>query len=360
MNKEILDLAKALMRIPSTKDDAAAKRSVIARGEQQLDGFEIHSYDHDGSPSLLATNARGTAKNFRVILNAHLDVVPGQPAQFEPYEHDGKLIGRGAMDMKAAAAALIVVFKELADKVAYPVALQLVTDEEVGGFDGTKYQIDDGIRAEFVIAGEPTRLDINDKAKGIMWARITTKGVSAHGAYPWNGVNAIDKMARVLQKITLAYPTPKQETWRTTVNVAKIETSNDTFNKVPDDCTVSLDIRYIPEDREAMKKFLRTVARGDDLEIFIEEPAQFTDSNNYYVQALKTTVMQVTSRQPAFIQKHGGSDIRHFNQAGCPGVTFGPTGEGMHTDNEWVDIRSLEQYYDIVHDFLLALDKEAR
>jgi len=125
--------------------------------------------------------------NFKIILNAHLDVVSGRKEQYKPYEKDGKLFGRGAIDMKGAAAVEILVFKEIAKKVSYPLALQLVTDEEIGGFCGTKYQIEKGVRADFVIAGEPTDFGVNNKAKGIIWLKIKTKGKAAHGAYPWRG-----------------------------------------------------------------------------------------------------------------------------------------------------------------------------
>ncbi|PIV71191.1 hypothetical protein COW57_00905 [Candidatus Roizmanbacteria bacterium CG17_big_fil_post_rev_8_21_14_2_50_39_7] len=55
------------------------------------------------------------------------------------------------------------------------------------------------------------------------------------------------------------------------------------------------------------------------------------------------------------IVKHGGSDIRHFNGVHEDGVTFGPVGEGLHSDNEWVDIKSLGEYYQILKKFLVQL-----
>ena len=102
------------------------------------------------------------------------------------------------MDMKANVACLMTVFKDVADKVNYPLGLQLVTDEEIGGFHGTKYQIEKGVRAEFVVVGESTDLNIKNRAKGILWAKISAKGKTAHGAYPWRGENAIWKMNEFL------------------------------------------------------------------------------------------------------------------------------------------------------------------
>ena len=259
--------------------------------------------------------------------------------------------------MKAAAAVEILVFKELAKKLPYPLGLQLVTDEEVGGFKGTKYQIEKGIRADFVIAGEPTDFGINNKAKGIIWAKVYAKGKSSHGAYPWEGENAILNLQKILNELFKLYPLPEKEAWRTTINLARVETDNQTFNKVPEDAKAYLDIRYIPEEKNKVKKNLEKICKkyGAKIEYIFDEPAQFTDQNNPYMKALKKAIEKETGQKAKIIAKHGGSDIRHFNAVGSPGVTFGPVGTGHHTDNEWVDIKSLGRYYEILKEFLLSL-----
>lgn len=359
MKNTILDLSSKLIAVPSVKENPKALRSALDVARKALgNAFFVRSFENENTPSLLITNRKNYSRPYKVILNAHLDVVPARDSQFKPRIRDGKLYGRGASDMKAAAAVEILVFKELADKLDYPLALQLVTDEEVGGFNSTKHQVEKGVRADFVIAGEPTNLGINNKAKGIVWATIKTKGVSAHGAYIWNGENAVLKMQDVVRSLLNAYPVPKRETWRTTVNIARIETPNQTYNKVPDECTVSMDVRYIPEEAKTILTDLKKrVTPFSKLEVILKEPAQFTDQTNSFVVALKNSVKKVTSKKAEVIAKHGGSDIRHFNSIGCAGVTFGPAGEGLHTDEEWVDIQSLVDYYDILKDFLLSLNQ---
>ena len=78
------------------------------------------------------------------------------------------------------------VFRELAAWLPYPVALQLVTDEEVGGRDGTRHQLDHGVRGRFVIVGETSGLHIVNESKGMLVAptsprccRITTPCASS-------------------------------------------------------------------------------------------------------------------------------------------------------------------------------------
>ena len=85
------------------------------------------------------------------------------------------------------------------------------------------------------------------------------------------------------------------------------------------------------------------------------EPPQFTDEKNLYILKLKQAIKKILNKPPKIIVKHGGSDIRHFNQVGCQGVTFGPVVGDLHGDNECVEIKSLERYFDIVFEFLADL-----
>jgi succinyl-diaminopimelate desuccinylase len=357
MEDHLKNFAKKLISIPSVKGNQSALKKVLDVATENLSNFPHKDFISKETVSTLYMNQKNKDFSFKVILNGHLDIVPAKDEQFAPFEKDGKLYGRGAIDMKSAAAVMIEVFKEVANKVSYPLGLQLVTDEEIGGYNGTKFQIGQGVRADFVIAGEHTNYGVNSEAKGIMWVKINVKGKAAHGAYPWNGVNAITLMQKIIEKINNEFPVPKKESWKTTINIAKIETSNEAFNKVPDDCTLLLDIRYVAEDKERIKKFIKKISKEHSYEFLSEEPAQFTDKKNSFVEQLRKSVKKVTSKESLIIKKHGGSDIRHFNGVGCDGVTFGPLGEGLHTDNEWVDIKSLEDYYKILKDFLLSLEK---
>ncbi|KKR30675.1 hypothetical protein A2715_01490 [Candidatus Woesebacteria bacterium RIFCSPHIGHO2_01_FULL_39_32] len=355
MINKILCLSKKLIEIPSNKENPNALREVLRVCEKELKVLQSKKFKKKEVPSLLYYNTPKIPKRFKIILNAHLDVVPAKDKQYKPKIVGDKLYGRGANDMKAAAAVMIFVYKELSKKVKYPLGLQLVADEETGGFNGTKYQIGKGVRADFVIAGEPTDLGVNNKAKGIVWIKVKAKGKSAHGAYIWQGENAIYMVTEFLNKLKEKYPVPKKEIWKTTMNVAKVVTSNETFNKVPDDCEAWLDIRYIPEDSDTITQRIKSlVPKGVELEIILKEPAQLTYENNPFVKKLRESTKEITGKLAPVIVKHGASDIRHHNQIGCDGVTFGPIGKGLHTDNEWVSVKSLSDYYEILKDFLLS------
>lgn len=353
--KQILALAKKLISIPSTADNSTALAEILRVCEKRLAGFNHKEFNKNGFNSLLFYNTGTFPKKFKLILNSHLDVVPAR--HYKPLQRNGKLYGRGSYDMKTAAAAIILIFKELAKKVNYPLGLQLVTDEEIGGFDGTKYQIEKGVKTDFVIAGENTDLKINHISKGIIWLKVKTRGLAAHGAYPWLGKNAIWKMQKFITVLEKLYPVPNEEVWRTTVNLSGIESSNKTFNQVPDECFALLDIRYVPEDKDKIIKSIKQKAGQDvEFEIIANEPAHLTDRSNKYLQKMIESSEKVLGKKAELVSKHGSSDIRHYNQAGIEGITFGPKGLGHHSDNEWVDLTSVADYFNILQDYLLKLN----
>ncbi len=354
----LLQLAQKLISIESVTGNQSGMDEVLEVIKKEAHGFAHKEYSTKGIRSLLFYNTPTLPDSFRILFNAHVDVVPaGKREQFSPRVSGDKLFGRGAYDMKGAAAAEILVFKECAKNLPYPVGLQIVTDEEVGGFNGTKHQVAEGVRSEFVVVGEcGTNLDIGVAAKGILWMSVTVHGVSAHGAHPWKGESAVWKMHDFLTFVKKSYPVPAKEAWVTTVNVGSIETSNKTYNKVPDSCTCMLDIRYVPEDRESIKDTIRAMApEGSDISITAFEPPCANDMNNKTIHLLKSAVTKVIGKESEFLRMHGGSDLRHFN-VGTSAVEFGPVGSGQHTDNEWVSIKSLEEYYRVLLDLLGSVE----
>lgn len=356
MLNKIVILSKELISIKSNPENTSELDRILELALSNLKKFTIELFENEGIKSALVYTALKRPSKFRVILNGHLDVVPGKDNLYLPIIKGGKLSGIGSMDMKASVACLITVFKEVADKVDYPLALQLVTDEEIGGFKGTKYQIENGVRADFVIAGESTGLNIANRAKGVLQVKIATEGKTAHGAYPWRGENAILKMNQFINSLFKKYPLPTQQAEVTTVNLSRIETSNQAFNKIPDDCEICLDIRYIPEEADTIVRSIKSLLpKGFKMEIIENEPALFTAENNRYLKILKEKTEQVTKKEVRFYGAQGTSDARHFTKVGMDGVEFGPVGGNIGSDDEYVSVKSLGEYYQILKNFLLEL-----
>lgn len=356
MKDTIVSLAKQLIAIPSVKGNEREIKSVLDLVKKELRGFSLKEFERGGVQSLLFFNTPTLPKKFTVLFNVHLDVVPATEEQFHPFEKDGRLYGRGAVDMKAGAASMITLFKQLAHTLSYPLGLQIVTDEEVGGHNGTKYQIEQGVKADFVISPEVTDLMVSSEAKGIVWVRAKATGETGHASYLWKGKNALWKLKHFLDRLERVFPEPTKEDWITTVNLASIETTNKTLNKIPEDASALFDIRYIPKEKNEIVETVKNLAKDlVELEFLAIEPPQFTDQENTYAKKLIEIITEFTGSTPTRIKKHGGSDLRHFDAIGVQGILFGLKGDNLHADNESVAIDSINTHYQVLKKFLLSL-----
>jgi succinyl-diaminopimelate desuccinylase len=356
--KSFLHTAVALLSVESTGDRPAELGRAL---DLVLDfigpGFTVERFESGGKPSALVYHG-AERPEFRVVLNAHLDVVPAQASQFRPYRDGDRLYARGTQDMKVSALAQALAFRELAGRTAYPLGLQLVTDEETGGQDGTLYQLQQGVTSRFALIGEASGLRIVTECKGIVTTRLRAAGRSAHGAYPWLGDNALLKLTRTIDAILAAYPVPDQEAWRTTVNVARIITPNQTVNQVPAEAEAWLDIRFPAGDPDLDGK------TPDQVTAYLEgfcapgvtvasypAPPQHADESRPEVAALQAAA-RAHGYPGDFLRKHGTGDVRHYSTHGITSVAFGVGGDGQHGPSEYADITTIAPYYHALRDFL--------
>ena len=137
-----------------------------------------------GRPSVVGT-LRGSGGGRSLMLNAHMDTVGagGMVDAFSPVVRDGRVYGRGAYDMKASLAAIMITARE-ANKLRLKgdLIITAVADEEVASI-GTSAVLEK-FRADFGIVTEPTELRLCLAHKGFVWLEVETKGVAAHG---WAG-----------------------------------------------------------------------------------------------------------------------------------------------------------------------------
>jgi succinyl-diaminopimelate desuccinylase len=321
-------------------------------------GFTVERFESGGKPSALMY--RGAHRpRFRIILNAHLDVVPAPAAQFRPRREADRLYARGAQDMKVSALVEAQVFAELADALPYPLALQLVTDEEVGGRHGTLYQIQQGVSGEFVIIGEHSGLRIVTDSKGMITVTLRAVGRGGHAAYPWRGDNALVKLQASLARLLAAYPHATEEAWRTTINLARIQTPNQARNQIPALAEAWLDIRYPPDDTNLNGKTVEQITAylasfcepGVTPAVEFADPPHHADQRRPEIRRLQHAVTGQGYR-PDFLRKHGAADGRFYYQQGTDAVIFGIGGEGLHGPDEYADLTTVHPYYQALREFL--------
>ena len=189
----------------------------------------------------------------------------------------------------------------------------------------TEALVEEGLRADFAITGEPTDLHIGVQAKGVLAIRVEVAGTAAHGSTPWLGDNAILKAYDVFRRIeTLPFSRESSDLFdRPSINVARID-GGDAFNKVPDLCSMDIDIRYLPnQDPGEILADIRALPDVRIVKTFQRAPAHVSRANPY-VRALREAVSKSLEGEALSVGRDGASDAISFLEAGVPAVEFGP------------------------------------
>jgi succinyl-diaminopimelate desuccinylase len=361
---EVVAFARALIAAPSenpggTEDAAAAVATEILTGL----GAEPRTLRSDADrPSVVG--AIGSGARPALAWNGHLDVVPAGALEtwtHDPWEGaivDGRLVGRGAADMKgpiAAALGAASALRRAGVSRAGTLALHLAADEELAGVHGTRVLRDAGLLdQDACIVGEPTELQLGLAQRGGAWITATSFGRAAHGSRPDLGVNAITGMARFLLRLAEVLPDAEHPLCgRPTVNAAIIA-GGSAPNVVPDRCEVDIDRRLIPGERDRELVLAPFRALAEDLrvahsEVRIETAVrEWTDaaeapSDSSIAAAARHSVASETGRDPADVGFTGITDARFYiNDARIPTVVLGPGSLAVaHTADEWVRIDEL-------------------
>jgi acetylornithine deacetylase/succinyl-diaminopimelate desuccinylase len=363
--EEVLRHARALIGAPSenpggTEDAAAEVAGEILAG---LDASPRTIRSEAGRPSVVA--AIGSGARPRLAWNGHLDVVPaGSPEAWTdggPWEgvvREGRLIGRGAADMKgpiAAALAAVSAIRRAGIELGGTFELHLAADEELAGIHGTKVLWEHGLLdQDAAIVGEPSELDLGLAERGGAWMTLTAHGRAAHGSQPHRGVNAITSMARMLLRLPEVLPDLEHPlVGRPTVNAALIE-GGSAPNVVPDRCVVDVDRRIVPGESDpevvrepfvALAERIRAEHPEVDIDVALREWTDAAEAppDAPIVGLAADAVRLESDREPSRVGFTGITDARFYlNEASIPTVILGPGSLTVaHTANESVRVEDL-------------------
>lgn len=261
----VVDLAGRLIEVEGHQDLEGHERDVAElvaghlRERVPSDRLEVSLQPVPDDRLNVVAVLRGGRPGPRLMLNAHLDTVPGYGMQdaYRPVVRDGRLHGRGAVDMKAALAAMLTCLEILAGEdleFSGELVLTAVAGEESGSA-GMLALTRTGARADFAIVGEPTMLRIARAHKGAMWLEASFRGVATHGSVPHEGVNAAYHAARFINLVEQEL-VPRLAgrghplLGSATVNVGVVR-GGDRPPMVPESCSVQLDRRWLPGEEHA-------------------------------------------------------------------------------------------------------------
>ena len=351
-------LAEKLIGYDTSTPEGITNCAGFVKGWLEARDIPTTTLEVRGLPIVLAEI--GPESGPAIVIHGHIDVVPGREGQFEARVEGERLIGRGAYDMKGAAAAMMLTLADLREQGSVRVRLALVPDEETEEeFDrGSDVLVDQGYGGDFAITGEPTDMLIGVAAKGVLAMRIEVQGRAAHGSTPWEGDNAITKAFSVFRGIeSLPFARQSSELFdRPSINLGRI-LGGDALNKVPDTCVIDVDIRYLPEqDPEAILEEVAGISDCTVVSTFRRPPVEI-DVESPYVRALGAAAAPHHRGEVTSVGRDGASDAVSFIRVGVPAVEFGPVGGGHHGPDEWVSIPSLASYRRTLGDFARSLPR---
>lgn len=192
----------------------------------------------------------------KVIWNGHLDTVPyGKLSEWGtdpsvPVKKNGCYYARGASDMKGGLAAMAWVIGYMKEKHRVPrqtIVFCGTCDEEKGG-TGARHLLESDVleNASFLLIGEPTGLKPGVAQKGCIWLKLRIYGRTSHGAYPEEGINAVEYGYRIFQDLKEEIEKGRHEILgASTVQISGIK-GGTAPNMTPDEAELTLDIRVIP------------------------------------------------------------------------------------------------------------------
>lgn len=361
--EKILSTAIDLIACRSTSDrpdELARVVEVVASYYQQNPRVFVKRFERNGKPSIVVSTQ--DTRTPEVLLMGHLDVVPAGDEMFTAIRTEkGTFVGRGACDMKTEDAIMMELLQDLSQSEHPPsVALMLTTDEEIGGYNGAKYLIqEEGYRPKLALVpdGGESIHEFVCWNKGIVHARLTASGAPAHASTPWVGDNAIEKLIMAIQGILKLFPvTSDPERWYTSVNIGTIR-GGKAINAVPHEAVAEIDLRY-PETETAegiVARIKSVLPAGVTIEPLLQERSSFTDPNHPVVAAYKEQVRAHTHHEPLLSKGHGGHDGRFLTEWGIPVIVSRPTSGDQHTAKEWMDIASIEPFYQLCRAFILQV-----
>lgn len=307
--------------------------------------------------------------DFDALVLGHIDVVPAEDKMFEPIEKNGKMYGRGTLDMKSFAAVALnsMQYVEM-HKLPLKFGVILSTDEEKGSLSTESFlkaypQIEAKIVLDNDVGGDITK--IVSKCKNPVFVKLIAKGQEAHGSTPWDGIDANEILLQSWNNIRKIYPyyaknlPQPQNTWFDTVHLAIIN-GGQVSNVLSNYAEALLDFRLTENStvqhlEDNLKKCL---VAGVNYKIVSTSTPVVMDENNQYILAYKQLAEKIIQQKIEFEHIGGATDSRAFAVKGSVVIMHSGTGEGMHASNEYVDIESVKQIADIQIKFLEQLARK--
>jgi putative selenium metabolism hydrolase len=366
LSPDIINFAQQLIRTSSFTGHEGNLAKLVMSKMVELD------YDHvsvDSFGNVIGIVGDGPTG---ILFDSHMDTVGvNHPEEwrYNPFGGeivDGKLYGRGSVDMKSALAAVIFaghIAKRLGiqkGKTLYITASVMEEDYDGEAVYSMCRQLE--TLPDYVVICEPSGLDLALGHKGRALIKVTSKGVSAHGSAPEKGVNAIYKMGPILQRVeALNNAMMRQGNGTGSIALTKISSSSESLNAIPTQCEVYLDRRLvIGEDKADISEEMNTLLEGTDAswEVYDKRGKSYTgvpvvlhsflpsweiSPDNVLTKACAKSFKIVFKREPRLIKwDFCTNGVATAGRLNIPTIGFGPgDSKKAHTVDECCEISQI-------------------
>jgi len=301
-----------------------------------------------GRWNLLCSRGSGSP---RICLNAHCDTVPPNGESTPNARIEGDLLyGLGSCDTKASIASMTTAYLDILSRgeLSGTVDLLISVDEEGDG-NGVRSAIQQGYTCDYAIVGEPTDLNVIRAHNGLLFLKLTTTGLSAHGCSPENGISAIERMLELIDDIRKSVKRFRSHdlTGSSSLNLGEIH-AGDRPNRVPDRCVSRIDIRFPPPVRisDVESTVLSIVEKHEWASCEVEKRGEALDTppDSPLIEAI------LDAGRTLGLEQHvaglrGWTEAEPFHtMLGIDSVVMGPGSiKQAHTSKEFVSISQTQQ-----------------
>jgi succinyl-diaminopimelate desuccinylase len=367
-------LLQELVRAESTADRGELAAAGILRDELGLSGIDARLDVWNGNRANLSCRISSGGSEPALLFACHLDVVPpGEAGWTDPafagVERQGRIYGRGAVDMKGGIAAVVTAMRQIIEsevELRGDLVFFAAAGEETDSCGAKRFLSSFGKELPAlagVILPEPTDFEVVTAHRGMLWLEVATKGKTAHGSSPQLGVNAIASMTEFLNELA-DHGIPFEHhglLGDCSVSVNTIA-GGEAINVVPEGCSTGIDIRTLPGQNHAdiidyLQRMFAKLNRKNPrfaagISVIREMTAMETDPDSDFVKDFCAAVGAGRTTAVGFT-----TDGPHFVGLGAPVAVFGPgKPEVCHQPDEYIEIadveKAVEHYKNIILKFL--------
>lgn len=360
---EVIDIFKEILKFKSiTPNDDGALNYIT----MFLNEFDLKFVEKDGVKNIFLIKKFG--KGPHLCFAGHIDVVlPGQNWEsnpFLPIENGGRIVARGAQDMKSAIAAMMCALKDVKNFNGI-LSLLITSDEEGDAKYGTKLMLEnlsnENLLPDFAIIGEPTCENlmgdtIKIARRGSINGILRIKGVQGHVAYPQKCTNPVHQLATKFSEFAGKNLDNGSELFEPSkIVITDIRGGIEVCNVTPNDVKIMFNVRNSDLTNENdVREYVQNLFKDFEISLELKTSSApfYTDKNSKIVENLSKSVEKICKIKPNLSSSGGTSDAKFFAQYGVKVAEFGVKNDQIHAVNESVSIDEVIRLYSVYRDLI--------